>query len=143
MEHSAVAYRANDRLIVAPIIRTTTGLSLEVEPIVLEAPDQQSIAEALTYALARSGRIVAHPKRDDWKGFFDPFLKAAGVRSRAAFMKDATRVSIEVKDETLKLTPQRNLGSKLGFEGMSDAALYLPRGDLSAAAAAVSQLLDP
>ena len=46
---------------------------------------------------------------------FDPFLKAARVRNRAAFMKEARRGGIGVADGWLELTPYRNLGPKEGF----------------------------
>ncbi|MES2903923.1 MAG: hypothetical protein V4696_07040 [Pseudomonadota bacterium] len=137
-----MAYRANGTVVIAPVIRTTSGIGLEVDPIGLgAAPDQETIAGALAEALAQSDRIVAQPAQHEWKGFFQPFLNAAGVRSHKAFMGDAQRVSIRVVDGRLKLTPQRNLGSKEGFEPIPDQAQLHPAKDLNDAAAALLQLL--
>lgn len=142
MVKSAVAYRANGTVVIAPVVRTTTGLGLEVEPEALGvAPDQERIAEALAHALAQSDRVVAHPAQHEWKGFFQPFLHAAGVRSRIAFMADAHRVSVRLVDDSLEITPQRNLGSKDGFEPVPDGAVLLPEGDLQRAAVTLLQLL--
>lgn len=65
MEHSALAYLANGTLVVAPVIRTTTGLGSEVESSALGSLDQSSIAEALSKALGRSGRVVPHPRQPE------------------------------------------------------------------------------
>lgn len=144
MVKSAVAYRANGTVVIAPVIRTTSGIGLEVDPKSLgTAPDQESIAGRLAEALAESDRVVPQPSQDKWKGFFQPFLNAAGVRSHKAFMVDAQRVSIRVVDDQLKLTPQRNLGSKDGFEPMPDQAQVHPANDLHSAAAALLRLLSP
>ena len=142
MEHSAVAYLANGNLIIAPVVRTTTGLGLEVEPNALGSlPDEDGTADALAEALARSARVVPHPAQNEWKGFTEPFQKAAGVRSYKAFMKDAKRVSIRAIEDKLKFTPQRNLGSREGFEPILDQVVFVPRDDLRGAAATLLRLL--
>ncbi|WP_342249409.1 hypothetical protein [Sphingomonas sp. OTU376] len=141
MIQSAVAYSANGKIIVAPVVRTTTGLGLEVDPGVYPAV-AADIALAIEDALAKSAVVVGHPQQSEWKGFFKPFQDAAGVRSHAAFMKAAQRVSIRVVDNQIKITPQRNLGSKEGFAPISDAAVFFPIGDKHGAALAVLQLLN-
>jgi len=142
MENSAVAYFANGHVIIAPVVRTTTGLGLEIEPRSLGAsPDINATGAALAAALASSKRIISHPSQDEWKGFFAPFQSAAGVRSYKAFMKEAKRVSVRVIDDHLKLTPQRNLGSKEGFEPIPDEAVVLSLDDMSAAGANLLGLL--
>lgn len=141
---SAVAYRTNGTLVLAPVVRTTTGLGLEVDPKCLGAtPDEAIVAQALAQALTQSDRIVPHPAQQEWKGFFQPFLEASGVRSHKAFMANAQRVSIRLIDDRLKLTPQRNLGSKEGFEPIPDQAVLLSENDWSGAAATLVRLLDP
>ncbi|WP_194954959.1 hypothetical protein [Sphingopyxis solisilvae] len=140
MVQSAVAYFANGKIIVAPVVRTTTGLGLEVDPSVY-APIPAEIALGMKEALVKSAVVVEHPPQSEWKNFFKPFQDAAGVRSHAAFMKAAQRVSIRVVDNQIKITPQRNLGSKEGFEPIADAALFFPIGDEHGAALAVLQLL--
>jgi len=142
MVKSAVAYRANGTIVIAPVVRTTTGLGLEVEPEALgPTPDQESIARALAHAIAQSDRVVAHPAQHEWKGFFQPFLNATGVRSHKAFMADAQRVSVRLVDDQLKLTPQRNLGNKDGFEPVPDDAVLVPENDWNGAAITLLRLL--
>lgn len=141
MNQSAVAFLVNGRLIVAPVVRTTTGLGLQVEPIDLgRSPDEADIVDALDLALERSARVVPHPAQSEWKGFFSPFLKAARVRSYKAFMRDARLVEIEAIGNGLKLTAQRNLDSKIGFEPLPDETALLPREDLKGVAAALPRL---
>lgn len=142
MEHSAVAYLANGDLIIAPVVRTTTGLGLEVEPKALgRSPEEVDIADKLAEALADSARVVPHPAQNEWKGFTEPFQKAAGVRSYKAFMKNAQRVSIRAIGSELKLTPQRNLGTREGFDSVLDQVAFVSRGDLKAAAATLLRML--
>ena len=142
MDRSAVAYFTNGKLIFAPIIRTTSGLGLEVDPVALDPTSEgRAYANAISEALDSSTRVVPHPSQDQWKGFFEPFQKAAGVRSHKAFMKDAVRVSIRATDDLFELTPQRNLGTKGGFEEIPEAALILSPGDLDGAARALKDML--
>lgn len=142
MEHTAVAYLANRNLIIAPVVRTTAGIGLEVEPSALgNSPDEDAIADALSRALARSARIVPHPAQKEWKGFFQPFEEAAGVRSYKAFMKDAQRVGIRAIEGKLELTPELNLGSKEGFESIPERAVFVSRDDPRGAAAILLELL--
>lgn len=141
MDQAAVAYSANGKIIVAPVVRTTTGLGLEVDPSVYP-PIPTDIALGMKEALAKSAVIVEHPSQSEWKGFFKPFQDAVGVRNHAAFMKMAQRVSIRVLDNQIKITPQRNLGPKEGFEPIADATVFFPIGDEHGAALAVLQLLN-
>lgn len=141
MERSAVAYLARGKLILAPVIRTSTGLGLEVDPVVVgDVTAIGDIARAIGEALASSTRVVPHPAQDQWRGFFEPFQIAVGVRSHKAFMKDARRISIRASGDHLKLTPQRNLGSKGGFEPIPEDAVVLPSLDLDNAAVALANL---
>lgn len=141
MTKSAVAYRANGKIVIAPIVRTTSGLSLEIDPIGLGSdPDLGAIVDALAQALIQSDRVVRHPAQHEWKGSFDPFLKAAGVRSLKAFMAAARSVSLEESDWAFVLTPYRNLDPKEGFEPLPNEAATLP--DLERAALAVVNKLE-
>jgi len=140
MVQSAVAYSANGKIIVGPVNRTTMGVGLEVDPRVY-LPIVSDLALGIKHALAMSAKVVEHPSQGEWKGFFKPFLDAAGVRSYAAFMKDAKRVSICIVDGQIKITPQRNLGSRQGFEPVSDAAVLIPLDDEQGAASTVLRFL--
>jgi hypothetical protein len=140
MVQSAVAYYANGKIIVAPVVRTTMGLGLEVDPTVY-LPIPADVAAGLTDALARSAVVVDHPTQTEWNGFFKPFQNAAGVRSHAAFMKAAQSVSIYIADDQIEITPQRNLGPKEGFEPIAAAALLFPVEDAHGAASALLRSL--
>lgn len=119
------------------------GVGLEVEPAVLgAAPNEESTARALSHALAQSDRVVPHPAQQEWKGFFQPFLEATGVRSQKAFMAGAQQVSIEAIADHLKLTPMRNLGSNGGFEELVNQAVLLPANDWNGAAATLLRMLE-
>lgn len=140
MEKSVAVYRVNGKLVVAPMVRTTSGLGLEVDPLSLGAsPDRKAVEAAIAAALAQSGRVVPHPAQSEWKGSFDPFLKAAGVRSLKAFMATAQSLCIDEKEGALTITPNRNLGAKEGFEPLDADRKTLP--DLSATAQTVLELL--
>lgn len=140
MEKSVAIYRVNGKLVVAPMVRTTSGLGLEVDPLSLGAsPDRKAVEAAIAAALAQSGRVVPHPAQSEWKGSFAPFLEAAGVRSFRAFMATAQSVSITEKDGALAVTPNRNLGAREGFEPIDADSETL--ADLSAAAQTVLELL--
>jgi len=140
MGKSVAAYRVNGILVVAPVVRTTSGHGLEINPQNLGAcPDREAVEAAITSAFAQSGRIVPHPAQSEWKGSFDPFLKAAGVRSFKAFMSTAQSLTIDEEDGALAVTPSRNLGAKEGFEPVVADRQALP--DLSAAARAVLELM--
>ena len=140
MGKSVAVYRANGRLLVAPMVRSTNGLGLEIDPKDLgECPDEESVEAAIASALAQSERIVPHPEQSEWKGFFNPFLKAAGVRSYKSFMATARSLSVDEECGVLIVTPNRNLGAKEGFEPIVADRQTLP--DLSATAKAVLELL--
>ena len=138
MERSAVVYAINDRLIIGASRRTATGLRLEVEPQTLGGnAGLAELVASLSSALAASMPAAIPPR--DWKGFFDPFLKAAGVRSFKAFMAAAQSVSIDERDGTFVVTPYRNLGPSEGFEPIPSEAATSP--DLETAVSAVVEKL--
>lgn len=131
MERSAVIYAIGDRLVVGASCRTPAGFRVDVEPRTLSMDaSAEEFALALSNALAVSSAPIAPPR--DWKSFFDPFLKAAGVRSHKAFMAATRLVSVDERDGTYTVMPSRNLGAKQGFEG--DPAQAINTSDLGQAA---------
>lgn len=143
MKQTAVSYRVQDKLIIGSLIRTSMGLGLEVDPrsLTMATPDDD-VARAIGEALDGSGKVVAHPTQDQWKGFFQPFIKAAGVRSFKSFMTEAILVYIERNDAQLELEPYRNLGPKNGFEPRPSDVIVLPAEDLVGAVSKLKALLD-
>lgn len=139
MGKSVAVYRVNRRIIVAPVVCTTTRLGMEIDPEVLgECPAWEVVEGAISSAFARSGHIVTHPAQSEWKGFFDPFLKAAGVRSFKAFMGTAQLLYLDDENGSFVVTPNHNLGARKGFEPLIADRQTFP--DLSAAAKAVLEL---
>jgi len=142
MKRTAVVYLSNEALIIAPVIRTTSGVGLEVDPILVnDLTDSEAIRNSLIQALEGSQRIVPHPSQDQWNGFFKPFHDAADVRSFKAFMKNAKSIYIDAAEDYIRLTPLRNLGARGGFEEMADAAITMAAGDMDSAASTIQKLL--
>lgn len=134
MKRTAVFYLSNGTLIFAPVIRTSVGVGLEVDPVRLDDPhDIVAMRNGLIAALEGSQRVVPHPSQDQWKGFFKPFQDAAGVRSFRAFMKDAKSIYIDATKEEIRLTPARNLGTRGGFKDLPDESITLPPDDIGGA----------
>lgn len=144
VERSAAVYRANGRLLIGPYAKTTEGLTLNAGPVVVCELNAQpgDLAAEICDALSASGRVVPHPARGEWSGGFDAYLKAARVRSYKAFMLGARCVDVQEMNGNLVLTPHRNLGSREGFEPLSEQALTLPATDLLPVAEAVLALIN-
>ncbi len=123
MRRSAVIYSVNDRLVVAASSRTTAGVGLQHSPssAALDA-EPHELSTLIESVLGHSEEILPHPKQSEWKGSFDPILKASGVRSQKAFMASARCVSIDQKDTAIIVTPHRNLGAREGFEELGAEA---------------------
>lgn len=129
MDRAAVIYVINGRLVVGGNAKTTTGLRLNVDPITL--PGDASAPEIGAVVLGRleqSEVVLPHPAQTEWKGFFDPFLRAGGVRSFKAFMAGAQLIEVDQDGTGFTLTPTRNLGPKDGFEPLAQEALKLTGG---------------
>lgn len=123
MDRSAAVYSVNGRLIVASCPKTAMGVRLTMDPIVLRSnAGADSLGSAVTAALEASERVLPHPGPAEWKGSFDPFLQAAGVRSLKSFMASARLVDVDQTPEKVVVTPNRNCGAKDGFEPLLNEA---------------------
>lgn len=140
MEQSAVVYLVNAKIIVAPVVRTTAGVGLEIDPTLSLALPEELIPKVLR-ALEKSTIVVAHPTQSEWKGFFKPFQNIAQVRSHRAFMANAKQISIELVGDQIRIIPQRNLGGAEGFEPMADSAVLVPVANVNEAASELIRLL--
>jgi hypothetical protein len=117
---SASAYLFGGKVVLSPDDQTTTGLWITGEPVGAYDPaDPRALGEGVLQALARSRRGTPHPT--DWKGRFDPVLRAAQAKSRKAFMASARLVLITAEGGETVLEPTENRGGKEGFEGLSAA----------------------
>jgi len=76
MEKSAVAYRANGIVVIAPVIRTSTGLGLEVEPQALgETPSEEDIVALYRTRSQNRIALLLTQRSTNGTAFFDPFSK--------------------------------------------------------------------
>ena len=138
MHRSAVVYLVNHHLVIGASRRTATGLQLEVEPRALQADSNaEEVAATLLSALDASEPTEVQP--GDWKGVFDPFLRAAGVKSYKAFMSGARSVNVDEQDGAFLVSPNCNLGPSEGFEPITSESLRL--SDLPSVVRAVLEKL--
>jgi hypothetical protein len=116
---TAVAFERNNKVFIHPYAETAQGLRIFSEPVsVVSKSDDQQVAGQVLAALDASEKKVPHPA--SWKGIVSPLLKAAGVRSFAAFAKGAKCVEIGLEGETLVFTPTTNGGPREGFLHLND-----------------------
>lgn len=106
--------------------KTTAGLWIATPPFLRVEPGSAVAAkgEAVLEVLNASREGVPHPT--SWGGLIAPLLELAGVKSWAAFMKNAACLNLEVLGERLKVIPNRNLGPKEGFEPVPGDAVEIP-----------------
>lgn len=117
------------------------GVGLHVDPIVLPLDSSVDDLEVqLAASLRESDRILAHPAQSEWKGSFDPFLKAAGVRSFRSFMQNARMLMVDQNEDGVTITPTRNLGARGGFEELLSERVALPNNERAVAEAVLGLL---
>lgn len=81
------------------------------------------MGEAAFETLWRSGAIVPHP--EDWDSLPpSPVLATAGVKNWSTFSRCATCLEIDMRDDTLLLTPMRYEG-RLNYTSQGDE-LHVP-----------------
>jgi hypothetical protein len=115
----ASVFKLPSRFIVCPVSTTTAGVGIDSEPyIVLPASvSAVELGEAINQALNSSHDDIAHPL--SWKGLAAPRLAAAGVKSEAAFQKQASLVSLITDGKIVTITPHRNGGATGPDRGFS------------------------
>ncbi|GAA1012918.1 hypothetical protein Aple_015610 [Acrocarpospora pleiomorpha] len=96
-------YAHRGRLFVLPESQTRAGFYLQTEPVqVLDAtaPDAE-VGEAVLKALTESKVRLRTPRRDEYET--PVVVKAAGLRSYAAFEKQAKAISVEVSGDVVTI----------------------------------------
>ena len=119
-------FRKRD-LVLSPMSRTVHGAWI-VSPVVRKLPVDSGAterSEAIKASLKCSLAGVPHPT--GWNALMQPILECAEVDSWAAFVRGASCVSVELKDDenTIKFIPHRNLGPVDGFEPMPEFAIQV------------------
>jgi hypothetical protein len=132
-------YERKGVIYVSPYHQTDAGFWVGDEKnIVVEERDTAVLAGAILESLSESKQGVPTPPRD-----FDSsltLLKAAGVASFSTFAKSAKSVSVELIEDVIEITPDRNEGVKNGFVPMTDKVIKLPAGHANLATAVLSAL---
>jgi hypothetical protein len=126
MMKAAVAYKKANAFYLHSSSKTTAGVWIATDPFLkveLDSPPSAK-GEALITALNASQEATPHPT--NWTGLIAPLLELAGVKSWSTFMKHAKCLNVEVEEKRLMLVPNRNLGSKEGFEPVPEMAVELP-----------------
>lgn len=104
--------------------------------------DVQDLGQALLDALDASNRITLR-EVDGADNSFAPVLAALGLKTYAQYMRAATSVSVDVRDDdTLRITPMRNGGAREGFVEMTAEVSVLLDRSAESLGSAVERALD-
>jgi hypothetical protein len=125
MMQAAVVYKRGDTYYIHSSSKTTAGVWIATAPFLkIEANSTPSvIGAAVLQALDASHNLIPHPT--SWRGLISPLLELGGVRSWATFVKHSKCLNVEADGERLRLIPNRNLGSKEGFEPSTNKTVEL------------------
>lgn len=139
MPRSANIYQRSGIVFVSASHQTQAGFWVDDDFVeALSFPQPAEVGRAVETALVRSREGVPTPPPS--ADLSTPLLAAAGVTSWNKFAKSAKYADALQNDDTIKVTPYRNLGGKDGFEPMSDKVILLSSGALSLGEAVASAL---
>lgn len=127
-KRNAGLFARMERLFIQPYHQTTDGVLIGAGPVEVLEQDvsDTDLGQALRVALNQSGRTVPHPA--DWGMIPQPLNKAAGAKSWSAFVKGTTSCEISDDGQTIKITPTRNAGSRVGFLFLNDLVVEVSSG---------------
>jgi len=118
-------YKRSNGWYLHPISTTTAGVGMGTPPRIKVAFDAPSdvLGNAVFEALNASVQNIPHPPLAELEDRFKPVLELAGVKSWAAFARDASSVAIEAdtSNEWLIIEAWSNAGPKMGFAPMLGA----------------------
>jgi hypothetical protein len=122
---AATIYKRANMLFFHASSKTTAGVWIATPPFLcLELqPDLSPIGKAVVEALGSSQTDVPHPVK--WSGILAPLLEQAGVKSWETFMRKADCLNLEATSDSLKVIPNKNLGTTEGFEPILGKAVEL------------------
>lgn len=137
----AAVYRRGGKFFIHSCSKTTAGVWVLSEPISVVSPEDgvRELGRMVLLALDASRENVPHPT--DWKGILSPVLALSGVRSWAAFAKNASYVEIEGEEGNLTLTPAENLGAREGFREEPSKRVSVMSDDVGILGAEIAELL--
>lgn len=125
---SAGIYSRSDQLLVYPYFKTTAGLSLAGEPVIVlgKSASDADLGTAVTESLQQHKTGLPHPGPSDFADLPQPILKAAKVKSWSTFSKGALSCSISEDTVELAVTPMRKGPTKSSFLFMPEREVVLP-----------------
>ena len=125
---TGTAYKRNDGWYFHAFSKTTDGVYVATQPYIKLDIDAHAdaLGQAVLDALAWSIEQVPHPTPKEGEKLFDPVLNLAGVKTWAAFSRDATSADFRSDDQWLTLEPWKNAGAKAGFVPIAGTAVRIP-----------------
>jgi hypothetical protein len=124
-EQTAAVFQTSRRLVVYPMARTTTGLWVASEPYVglpMDV-DPQTLGQKVLEALDGSQAGVPHPT--DWKAMDEPFLRAAGERSRARAAQGSKALTLTRSGGEIRFYPTKRADKRGAFLPAEDREFSL------------------
>ena len=113
----ATVYQRRDKFIVCPNGKTTAGVWIGIEPIVvLHTSEHEPLGCAVRRALHASRSNLRHPELEEWDSIAAPLYALVDVKTWGAFARGAELVSVEADHATIRLLPQENRGARDGFQ---------------------------
>jgi hypothetical protein len=113
----ATVYKRRDGWYLHAFSTTTTGVGLGSPPRIKLDMDATTanLGQAVLEALKGSQQGVPHPPPKEAVKSFKPMLDLAGVKTWAAFAKNASNVDVSSDANLLIFEPWKNAGPKGGF----------------------------
>jgi hypothetical protein len=123
----ATVYRRSNGWYLHAVSKTTVGIEMGTPPrikVAIDAPPD-ALGKAAIEALNGSMQEVPHPPFSELENGFRPMLELAGVKTWAAFARNACNVGIEVdaSRQWLMIEPWENAGTKRGFVPMPGVSM--------------------
>ncbi len=125
---AASVYKRSDGWYFHADSTTTVGVGIGTPPNIKLRNDasDEALGRAVLEALAGSKEGVPHPTPKEGEKLFKPMLDLAGVKTWAAFAKNASSVDIRVDDQGLNIEPWKNEGAKMGFVPIPGVSVRTP-----------------
>jgi hypothetical protein len=120
----ATAYERGGKLYVHGFSRTTAGMWVFCEPVLMPAEEPEEVGRAIRASLAASRGDIPHPSQPELDVLDRPLLALARATSFDDFAEGATCVQVSMQDsvegEAITLIPLRNGGAREGFTTLEE-----------------------
>lgn len=109
MTKAAQVYKKGSYWYVSTSSKTTSGVWIGGPPRIKIAVGDSAATKGQSVLKALQASQIGVPHPDPADSVMAPLLELAGARSWAAFMKNAACLRVEATEETLTITPYKNL----------------------------------